>query len=154
MPGRGEECPAHRGDTAPSHQGDPLSVTSTRQRIGLVLSGLINLSNIPSAFSPTPYGETGPPYAILVLGSVLGVIGLVATVMAWRAGNRAASGVAAGALVINVITALPPSSSTCRPSLRPWSSFSVVLTSPALVLMFSQAVSPAPSPVTEPRPRR
>ena len=66
-----------------------MSVTSTRQKVGLVLSGLINLSNIPSAFSPTPDGETGPPYAILVLGSVLGVIGLVATVMAWR-GNRAA----------------------------------------------------------------
>ncbi len=124
-----------------------MSVTSTRQRIGLVLSGLINLSNIPSAFSPTPDGETGPPYAILVLGSVLGVIGLVATVMAWR-GNRAALRVAAGALVINVITALPAFFVDVPAFIKALVAFSVVLTVTALVLMFSAGVRRA-VPVTD-----
>ena len=124
-----------------------MSVTSTRQKIGLVLSGLINLSNIPSAFSPTPDGETGPPYAILVLGSVLGVIGLVATVMAWR-GNRAALRVAAGALVINVITALPAFFVDVPAFIKALVAFSVVLTVTALVLMFSAGVRRA-VPVTD-----
>ena len=124
-----------------------MSVTSTRQKVGLVLSGLINLSNIPSAFSPTPDGETGPPYAILVLGSVLGVIGLVATVMAWR-GNRAALRVAAGALVINVITALPAFFVDVPAFIKALVAFSVVLTVTALVLMFSAGVRRA-VPVTD-----
>ena len=124
-----------------------MSVTSTRQKVGLVLSGLINLSNIPSAFSPTPDGETGPPYAILVLGSVLGVIGLVATVMAWR-GNRAALRVAAGALVINVITALPAFFVDVPAFIKALVALSVVLTVTALVLMFSAGVRRA-VPVTD-----
>ena len=124
-----------------------MSVTSTRQKVGLVLSGLINLSNIPSAFSPTPDGETGPPYAILVLGSVLGVIGLVATVMAWR-GNGAALRVAAGALVINVITALPAFFVDVPAFIKALVAFSVVLSVTALVLMFSASVRRA-VPVTD-----
>jgi hypothetical protein len=124
-----------------------MSVISTRQKVGLVLSGLINLSNIPSAFSPTPDGETGPPYAILVLGSVLGVIGLVATVMAWR-GNGAALRVAAGALVINVITGLPAFFVDVPAFIKALVAFSVVLTVTALVLMFSAGVRRA-VPVTD-----
>ncbi len=57
-----------------------MSATSTRQKVGLVLCGLLNLLNIPSAFSPTPDGEAGPPYVILLLASLLGVVGLIATV--------------------------------------------------------------------------
>ena len=37
--------------------------------------------------SPTPDGEEGPPLAILVIGSILGVVALVAAILAWR-GNR------------------------------------------------------------------
>jgi hypothetical protein len=115
-----------------------MSITSTRQKVGLVLCGLLNLVNVPSAFMPTPEGETGPPYAILVLGSVLGVIGLVATVLAWR-GNRAALRVAAGALVINVITALPAFFVDVPAFIKALVALSVIVTVTALVLMFSSA---------------
>jgi len=80
--------------------------TSTRQRVGLAIAGLLSLGNIPSAATPTPDGETGPPYGVLVLGTVLGVVGLVAVILAWR-GNRAALRVAAGAIIISTLTALP-----------------------------------------------
>ncbi|RYP85387.1 hypothetical protein EKO23_12990 [Nocardioides guangzhouensis] len=80
--------------------------TSTRQRVGLAIAGLLSLANIPSAATPTPDGETGPPYGVLVLGTVLGVVGVVAVVLAWR-GNRAALRVAAGAIIISTLTALP-----------------------------------------------
>ena len=83
-----------------------METTSGRQRAGLVLAGVLSAINIPSVFTPTPDGEVGPPFGVLVLGTVLGVIGLVAVVLAWR-GNRGALRVAAGALVINLLTALP-----------------------------------------------
>jgi hypothetical protein len=124
-----------------------VSVTSTRQKVGLVLSGLINLSNIPGAFAPTPDGDVGPPYGILLLGSLLGVIGLVATVLAWR-GNRAALRVAAGALVINVMTALPAFFVDVPAFVKALVALSVLLTVTALVLMFSAGVRRA-VPVTD-----
>ena len=120
-----------------------MSANSTRQKVGLVLCGLLNLLNIPSAFTPTPDGETGPPYAILLLASVLAVIGLIATVLAWR-GNRAALRVAAGALVINVITSLPAFFVDVPAFIKALVALSVVITVATLVLMFSPARRPVP----------
>ena len=121
-----------------------MSTTSTRQKVGLVLAGLLNLANVPSALVPTPDGEVGPPYAILVLGSVLGIIGLVATVLAWR-GNRAALRVAAGAIAINVIAALPAFFVDVPASIKALVALSVIVTVTALVLMFSPAPRPVPA---------
>ena len=78
-----------------------MSRTTPRQQVGLALAGLLSAVNVPSAFLPTPDGETGPPTAVLVAGAVLGLVGLVAVVIAWRTGNRAAVRVAAGTLVVN-----------------------------------------------------
>jgi hypothetical protein len=117
--------------------------TSTRQKVGLILAGVLNLANIPSAFSPTPDGEVGPPYAILLLSSVLGIIGLVATVLAWR-GNPAALRVAAGALVINVLTSLPAFFVDVPAFVKALVALSVVITVATLVLMFSPTRRPVP----------
>ena len=81
--------------------------TTTKQRIGLALAGLFCLVNLSSAFTPTPDGEVGPPMAILVADSVLAAIGLVAVVLAWRSGSRAALGVLAGSMILTVLTAMP-----------------------------------------------
>ena len=53
--------------------------------------------NVPSVLVPTPDGEEGPPVRDPRPRHVLGVIGLVAVVIAWRKGNQAAFRVAAGA---------------------------------------------------------
>ena len=116
--------------------------TSTRQRVGLVIAGLISLSNIPSAAFPTPDGETGPPYGVLVLGTVLGVVGLVAVVMAWR-GNRAALRVAAGAIIINMLTALPAFFVDVPTWLKLLVGLGTLVSITSVVLMFSPARRPA-----------
>src|SRR5689334_18448070 len=61
----------------PSRRGTPMDIVSTRQKVGLVLAALINLSSIPSVLFPAPDGEEGPPMAVLVVSTILGVIGLV-----------------------------------------------------------------------------
>ncbi len=124
-----------------------MSAISTRQKVGLVISGLVDLANIPSAFTSTPDGEVGPPYAILLLSSVIGIVGLVATVLAWR-GNGAALRVAAGALVINVLTALPAFFVDVPAFVKALTALAVVVTVAALVLMFSGPVR-RPVPVTD-----
>jgi hypothetical protein len=116
--------------------------TSTRQRVGLAIAGLLSLSSIPSAATPTPEGETGPPYGVLVLGTVLGVVGLVAVIMAWR-GNRAALRVAAGAIIINMLTALPAFFVDVPAWLKLLVGVVTLVSIASVVLMFSPARRPA-----------
>ena len=81
---------------------------------------------------------------------MLGVVGLVAVVIAWRTGNRAALRVAAGALDRQrCSTRCRRSSSTCRPGSRRSSAFAVLLTVLAIVLMFSAARRPVAGHWTE-----
>jgi hypothetical protein len=109
---------------------------TTKQKAGLVLCILYSLANIPSALFPTPDGEEGPPLAILVVGSALGVIGLVAAVMAWR-GNRVALRVGAGAIIVITLTGLPAFFVDVPMAIKALVGFSVVLTVVTVVLMFS-----------------
>ena len=118
------------------------SGTSTRQKVGLVLCGLYSLSNIPSVLETAPDGEEGPPMAILVVGTILGVVGLVATVMSWR-GNRVALRVAAGAIIIVTLTGLPAFFVDVPMFIKTLVGVSVVLTVAAVVLMFSTDRRPA-----------
>jgi len=109
---------------------------NTKQKVGLVLCGVYSLANIPSAFTPTPGGETGPPLGILVIGSILGVIGLVATVMAWR-GSSVALRVAAGAIIVMTLTGLPAFFVDVPTFVKVLVGVSVLLTVAIVVLMFS-----------------
>lgn len=110
---------------------------STRQKVGLVLAGLMSAANIPSALFPAPEGDAGPPIGVLVAGSVLGVIGLVAVIAAWR-GNRVAARIAAGALIIVTLTGLPAFFVEGIPApIRILVGVSVLWTVAAVYLMFS-----------------
>jgi hypothetical protein len=120
-----------------TEQGGTMTPMSTRQKVGLVLAGLLSAANIPSVFTPTPDGDEGPPYAILVVGTVLGVIGLVAVIIAWRRNNRTAVRVAAGALIISVLTSLPAFFVDVPALLKLLVGVSVLLTVLAIGLMLS-----------------
>ena len=115
-----------------------MNTSSRSQRLGLVLAGLLSLTNAPSALTPTPDGETGPPYVILLLGTVLGLIGLIAVVPAWR-GNRVAMRVLAGTLVINVISSLPAFFVDVPAWLKLAVAIACLLSIAAIVLMFRPA---------------
>jgi hypothetical protein len=120
-----------------------MDVISGRQKAGLVIAGLLSLVNVTSVFFPTPDGQEGPPFVVLVLGTILGVVGLVGVVIAWRTGNQAAFRVTAGALVINAITALPAFFVDVPAGLKLAVAISIVATVLGIVLMFSTAHRPA-----------
>jgi hypothetical protein len=82
----------------------PLTV---RNKIGLVLAGLLGIGDVLSILSPTPDGDEGPPLAVLVLSCVLGVVTLAAMVPAWRTGSRTALRVVAGTRILSALTSIP-----------------------------------------------
>lgn len=115
---------------------------NTRQKVGLVIAGLYSLANIPSIFFGTPEGEEGPPTVVLAIGTILGVVGLAAAILAWR-GNRVALRLAAGAIIIITLTGLPAFFVDVPMAIKALVGFSVLLTVVAVVLMFSGDRRPA-----------
>jgi hypothetical protein len=116
-----------------------MSPTSTRQKVGLALAGLLNAASVPSVLVPAPEGEVGPPFAILVASTVLGLIGLVATIAAWRSGARAMIRITAGALILNALIGLPALFVDIPPALKVTAGLGVLVTVLAVILMFSPA---------------
>jgi hypothetical protein len=81
---------------------------SKLNKTGLVIAILLGLADLTAPFQPTPDdAEEGPPFAILVIDSVLGLITVIAAVVAWRTAKRGAVRVVAGARIISMVTALP-----------------------------------------------
>ena len=74
---------------------------------------------------------------MLWAGTVLGIVGLVAVVIAWRTGNRGALRVAAGAIIITALTAVPAFFVDVPAWLKAAAAVGVLLTIAAVVLMFS-----------------
>jgi hypothetical protein len=120
---------------------------STKNKVGLAIAGLLGLVDLPSALIPTPEGEVGPPYGILVLGSICGVITVVAVVIGWTKANRGAIRVAAGARIVSMLTALPAFFVDVPWFIKLLVSVAVVLTVISVVLMLSPARQT--SPVTD-----
>jgi hypothetical protein len=111
----------------------------TGQKVGLVLAGLYSASNIPSVLIPTPDGETGPPFFILAIGSVLGVVGLVAVIAAWR-GSALGARIAAVSIILITLTALPAFFVSGIPAgIRALVGVSVLVTVLAVYLMLAPA---------------
>jgi hypothetical protein len=118
---------------------------ATRQKVGIGLAGIFSLSQVPTFLIPTPEGEPGPPFFILVLGSVLGLVGVVAAIQAWR-GSSVATRILAGAMIVSTLTGLPALFVDGIPAaVRIFVGVSVALTIAAVYLMFSPPRRPAAS---------
>jgi hypothetical protein len=117
---------------------------STKNKVGLVLAGLLGLVDLPSFLQKTPEGEVGPPYGILVLGSICGLITVIAVVVGWVKANRGAIRVAAGARVVSMLTALPAFFVDVPAGIKILVTAAVILTVVSVVLMLSPARQTTP----------
>jgi hypothetical protein len=109
---------------------------TTRQKVGLALCALFGLVNLPSVLEAPAPGEEGPPMAILVIDTLLGLIAIVAAVLAWR-GNRVALRIGAGALILITLTGLPAFFVDVPMFVKALVGVSVLWTVVVVVLMFS-----------------
>ena len=118
-----------------SHLSSP--AWSSLNKVGLALTILLSIGNIASALGPTPEGESGPPLGVLLAGSILGVIGTVAGILAWVTNNRAAARLAAITIVLCAISALPAFFVDVPAGVKAMVAVLVLLTVTAVALTFS-----------------
>jgi hypothetical protein len=114
--------------------------TLTRKnKIGLILAGLLGLLDIPSVLMPTPEGEVGPPLAVLALGTVCGIVTVVAVILAWVKANKGAIRIAAGARIVSMLSALPAFFVDVPAFIKVLVAVFVIATLTSVVLMLSPA---------------
>ncbi len=123
--------------TTASVRNDAPVAWSTKNKIGIGLAVFYAVVNIPSAAVPTPDGDEGPPMAILIVCSILGVVALASGIVAWRKGSRPAARLAAGSLIVITLTPLPALFVDVPAGIKALVSVGVVLTIAIVVLMFS-----------------
>lgn len=113
----------------------------TKAKIGLALTILMGVASLPSVLAPTPEGEVGPPFAILVVSTVLGLASIVTAVWAWRTGNRLAIRLTAASVIVNTVAGLPGIFADIPAALRVATAVFTLLAVVAVVLMFSRSHS-------------
>lgn len=116
---------------------------STTQKVGLAIGILHSLDSLYWAFFPAERaGETGPPIGVVAIDVALGVVGLVACLLAWR-GSRRALRVAAVALSLVALTGLPGMFVDTTMPLKALVATTLLTAVLAVVLMFSAPRRPA-----------
>jgi hypothetical protein len=112
-----------------------------RNRAGLIITFLIGLTNIPSIGAPSgdnaDGSSDGPPFAILLLDTILGVVMVVVCWLAWRNGNRAFVRIAAGTSILVALTAVPAFFVDISPWIKVLAGVQVVIAFVGVVLMLS-----------------
>jgi hypothetical protein len=122
----------------------PAPPLSKINKAGLVLAFVLGLADMTAPFQPTPDGEVGPPFAILLLGGILGLITVVAVVIAWRTARRGAIRITAGARIISAVTALPAFFVDASAGLTVLVGVFVLLTVATVTMMLTPARRPVP----------
>lgn len=112
-------------------------ILSTRNKVGLLIAGLLGLVDIPAVILPTPEG--GPPFGILVISSICGVVTVIAVTLGWAKAHRGAIRAAAGARIVSMLTALPAFFVDVPAGVKLVVTALVVLTVLSVVLMLSSA---------------
>ena len=123
--------------------GTPTTPT-TRVRVGLALSIVLGLSNVPFLFLDVDWGANEPPYALILLNAALGLVSVVCAAIAWNSGNRLAIRVNAAALIVNTIMIVPGLFFEGPVWMPVLSAVTIVLTLVAVVLMMRRTSAPVP----------
>jgi len=113
-------------------------------KAGMIIAFLLGVLDLTSLFQPTPGGEDGPPYAILVIDTLLGVITVIAVVMAWRTARRGPVRIAAGARIISLVTALPAFFVDVPAGVQAMVGLFAVVTIASVALMLAPSRRPVP----------
>lgn len=114
-------------------------ILTTKNKVGLALAGLLGVLDLPSFLQSTPDGEEGPPLGILIVGSICGLITVIAVIVAWRKASGAAIRVTAGARIVSMLSALPAFFVDVPAFVKVLVAVFVIVTITSLVLMFSPA---------------
>lgn len=116
---------------------------TTGVRVGLALSALIGLANLPMLAPGIDWGDETPPYGLLVLAAAIGLVSVVCAAIAWNSGNRRAIRIDAAALIVNALMVIPGFFVNLTPVMRVLSAAFVIAPVLAVVLIMRRDQVPA-----------
>jgi hypothetical protein len=117
---------------------------TTSVRVGLALSALVGLANLPLLSPGIDWGEETPPYGLLVLAAAIGLVSVVCAAVAWNTGNRRAIRIDAAALIVNALMVIPGFFVDLTPLMTVVSAVFVSAPVVAVVLIMRRESAPAP----------
>ena len=123
---------------------EPTPTATPTVRAGLALSALIGLANLPFLAPGIDWGAEAPPYALLLMAAVVGMVSVVCAVVAWSSGNRRALRINAAALIFNALMVLPGLFGDTPAFIVVASAMFVVTTVVAVVLTMRRSSAPRP----------
>jgi hypothetical protein len=116
---------------------------TTGVRVGLALSALIGLANLPMLAPGIDWGDETPAYGLLVLAAAIGLVSVVCAAIAWNSGNRRAIRLDAAALIVNALMVIPGFFVNLTPLMRVVSAAFVIAPVLAVVLIMRRDQVPA-----------
>jgi hypothetical protein len=116
---------------------------STGVRVGLVISALLGLANIPLMFPWVDWGAEEPPMGLLVFATAIGMVSVVCVVLAWNTGNRKAIRINAAALILNALMVVPGLFIDASPFIKAVSAATIAATVAAVVLTMRRPTAAA-----------
>jgi hypothetical protein len=120
---------------------------TTSVRVGLALSALVGLANLPLLSPGIDWGEETPPYGFLVLAAAIGLVSVVCAAVAWNSGNRRAIRIDAAALIVNALMVIPGFFVDLTPLMTVVSA--VFVSAPVVAVVLIMRREPAPAPVID-----
>jgi glucose-6-phosphate-specific signal transduction histidine kinase len=124
--------------------GTTPTTPTTSVRVGLALSIILGLANLPVLFLDVDWGANVPPYALLLLNAALGLVSVVCAAIAWNSGNRLAIRINVAALIVNTIMIVPGLFFEGPVWMPVLSAVTIVLTVIAVVLMMRRTSALVP----------
>ncbi len=121
----------------------PNQLISTTVRTGLALSAIIGLGNLPFVFLDIDWGADEPPFAMLLLAAVIGMVSVVCAALAWNAGNRRLIRLNAAALIVNAVMVVPGLFVDTTATIRVTTAVIIVATVAAVVLTMRRSDMPS-----------
>jgi hypothetical protein len=116
---------------------------TTSVRVGLALSALVGLANLPLLAPGIGWGDETPPDGLLVLAAAIGLVSVVCAAIAWNSGKRRAIRIDAAALIVNALMVVPGFFVDLTPFMTVLSAIFVVVPVVAVVLIMRPDHAPA-----------
>jgi uncharacterized membrane protein YfcA len=114
-----------------------MSALSPARKTGHILGFILAALHVASLGIPTPDGEEGPPFAVLLVGAALGIAVIVLLALSWTRDSRTPRRIAAVLLVIAALGAVPGLLVSGAPvALQIAAGVLVLLTIATIVLLF------------------
>lgn len=136
-------APASARVVAPKTRRSHPSLTR-KNLIGLALTLLLGITNLPSLLEQPGPDVEGPPIGVLILDTICGVVMVIACVVVWRTGSRGAVRLVCGVNILQALSGFPAFFVDIPVGIKIAVAVATVLSFVAVVLMLSPERRAAP----------